>query len=324
MAFLAGTRVDGDITFTVLSHDGGGDPRRAMEAWIAPAWGSNLCRFTAGGTALIDYQPSLLKARDFTGTPVLYPTPNRVRGGAFTWDGASYRQEKRGSLVLEHGLVHSEPWQAGEPAAEAGAARLETWIDFREGEPVFTPFPFPHRLGLEFRLTLLGITVTYTITNTGTREIPFGFGLHPYFTKVSGDGGTWISLPARSVMDATSDLLPTGRLVPVIGTVFDLRKPVPVGALDLDHVFTEVRGGRHACIQHRGAGLAVELKATPDFSHLVLYTPRGERYFCLENQTCSTDAHNLYDRGFAGESGLKTVKPGAARGGSVTYAVRFD
>jgi aldose 1-epimerase len=55
----------------------------------------------------------------------------------------------------------------------------------------------------------------------------------------------------------------------------------------------------------------------------VLYTPRGERYFCLENQTCSTDAHNLFDRGFEGESGLKSVAPDGVHDGSVSYTVLF-
>jgi galactose mutarotase-like enzyme len=40
----------------------------------------------------------------------------------------------------------------------------------------------------------------------------------------------------------------------------------------------------------RDAGLAIDLEASRDFTHLVLYTPRGEKYFCLENQTCSTAA----------------------------------
>ena len=63
------------------------------------------------------------------------------------------------------------------------------------------------------------------------------------------------------------------------------------------------------------------LEASADFTHLVAYTPPGENFFCIENQTCSTDAHNLNERGFVRESGLKTVAPGATRGGSVTYAV---
>jgi len=165
--------------------------------------------------------------------------------------------------------------------------------------------------------------VTYSIHNQGEEELPFGFGLHPYFQKIAGEKGTFVCLPADLVMEATSDLLPTGRLAGVAGTICDLRRPVAVGELDLDHVFTGLRAGEHARIEYRGPGLKVSLEATPDFSHLVLYTPRGEGYFCLENQTCSTDAHNLFDRGFKGESGLKTVKPGETHRGSVTYAVSY-
>ena len=322
MQFSARTERDSDFTIAVLSHDGGGDAARAMEARIVPAFGANLCRFTVGGRNVIDFDRNLLLARDFTGTPVLYPTPNRVRNGVLRWEGRDYPQRRDGKPVLEHGLVHTEAWEAGEPAADSGGARLETWLDFNEGRALCESFPFPHRLGLSFLLTARGVTVTYSIINQGTRELPFGFGLHPYFTKLSGDEGTSISLPANAVMDATSDLLPTGRLQDVRGTIYDLRKPVPVGSLDMDNVFTGIQRGKCAVIRHHGS-LEIDLGATPDFTHLVLYTPRGEKYFCLENQTCSTDAHNLSDRGFAMESGLKTVKPGAVHSGSVTYAMRF-
>ena len=295
--------------------------RGSLEAWIVPSHGSNLVRFTVAGRAVIDFDPALLARHDYTGTPVLYPTPNRVRDGVFRWKGRDYRQLKGGTLVVEHGLAHSEPWQCGEPVIETDGVRLETWLDFRPGAAVFEAFPFPHRLGLEFRVGARGLTVTYTIRNQGESELPFGFGLHPYFQKLAGEEGTFVCLPADSVMEATADLLPTGRLVPVEGTPYDLRRPMAVGNLDLDHVFTGILAGEHARIEYRRLGLTVRLEATPDFSHLVLYTPRGEGFFCLENQTCSTDAHNLYDRGFARESGLKTVPPGQTRQGSVSYSL---
>jgi aldose 1-epimerase len=324
MHFSARTERDPDFTFAVLSHDGGGDAARAMEAWIVPACGANLCRFSVGGRNVIDFDRALLLAHDFTGTPVLYPTPNRVRSGVFRWDGNDYRQCRGGKPVLEHGLAHTEEWAASEPTANGDGARLETWLDFTEGSERHQSFPFPHRLGLSFLLTARGIAITFSITNRGTRTLPFGFGLHPYFTKLGGDEGTLVSLPANAVMEASPDLLPTGRLTDVGGTPFDLRAPVAVGTLDLDHVFTRLRRGAPARIQHRAAGFSIDLEATRDFTHLVLYTPRAEKYFCLENQTCSTDAHNLADRGFAGESGLKTVKPDAVHAGTVAYAVRFQ
>jgi aldose 1-epimerase len=122
-------------------------------------------------------------------------------------------------------------------------------------------------------------------------------------------------------MEATPDLLPTGRLLDVQGTPFDLRSPRALGSLDLDHVFTRLTSGGGARIEYRSIGMSVDLEATPDFTHAVVYSPKGEGFFCLENQTCSTDAHNLFDRGFHRESGLKTVPPRGLRKGTVTYSV---
>jgi aldose 1-epimerase len=270
---------------------------------------------------VIDFDPALLAANDYTGTPVLYPTPNRVRDNRFTWKGRVYPQRRAGRDIGEHGLAHLEAWEHEPPAAGAGEARFAAWLDCLHGSPMFEAFPFPHRLGLAFTLTGRGIRVEYAIENRGVEELPFGFGLHPYFMKLDGEGGTFASLPAAAVMEATPDQLPTGRLIEVAGTALDLRRPVAVGTLDLDHVFTRVEPGRYARVEYRASRLAVDLEATVDFSHLVLYTPRGERFFCLENQTCSTDAHNLHARGLAELSGLKTVAPGAVHRGSVTYAV---
>jgi aldose 1-epimerase len=271
------------IEAVVLAHDGGGDIERKMEAWIVPGYGSNLCRFSVGGNNIIDFDPQLLLKHDYTGTPVLYPTPNRVRNGLFRWRDRSYRQTKRGTLVVEHGLVHGENWKYSDPVVETDSAILRTWIEFRKGNPAFEAFPFTHRLTLEFRLSSRELAVTYAIENQGNEEVPFGFGLHPYFMKLSGDERTFVTLPADSVMDYTSDLLPTGRLIDVKGS----------------------------------------LEASEDFSHAVLYSPRGEDFFCLETQTCSTDAHNLFDRGFTHESGLKTVSPGKTHQGFVTYSITF-
>lgn len=45
-------------------------------------------------------------------------------------------------------------------------------------------------------------------------------------------------------------------------------------------------------IEYKTLGIKVVLKASEEFSNIVLYTPRGKEYFCIENQTCSTDAKN--------------------------------
>lgn len=74
-----------------------------MECIIAPEYGSNLCRFIVDGNAIIDFDKELLKQKDYTGTPVLYPTPNRVRNGVFTFKGKIFNQVKKMNQFLNTG-----------------------------------------------------------------------------------------------------------------------------------------------------------------------------------------------------------------------------
>lgn len=311
-----------NLEFIVLGYQNYTNPEKSPEIWVLPSRGSNMCRFSLGNKNIIDFEMDLLVAGDYTGTPVLYPTPNRVRNGIFRYQGTLYNQIKRGEPVFEHGLVHDEIWEFSEPVVENESVYFKTWIDFKKSSPLFEAFPFQHRLLLEFRLQDDGVKITYQIENRDEQDLPFGFGLHPYFMKLSGDENTTLSLPAGLVMDYTSDLLPTGRLIEVDQTIYDLKTPVKIGALDLDHVFTGIATGEYGEIEYRNWGMKLTLAATEDFSHLVVYSPRGKNYFCVENQTCSTDAHNLYDRGFVRESGLKFVATGKVHRGFVQYTVK--
>ena len=101
------------------------------------------------------------------------------------------------------------------------------------------------------------------------------------------------------------------------GQFFDVRQFRSVGDLDLDHVYTGMIPGLSPMIEYGGLGLGIALEAGPSHTHLVCYAPKGEPYVCIENYTCSTDAHNLFDRGYAAESGLKVVPAGG------TYADRI-
>ena len=313
------TDVKNRLELIVIGYRNEKNSESSMEAWITPSIGSNLCRFIVDGKKVIDFDAELLEKMDYTGTPVLYPTPNRVRNGVFLNNGRIFNQVKNGERIFEHGLVHNEAFKCSEPLVQDTCVEFTTWIDFEEGGELFEAFPFRHRLSLEFKITQESLQVTYTIKNSDDKEIPYGFGLHPYFMKLSGDEETYIKLPAEYVMDYTSDLLPTGRLIHVDGTIYDLRQPIKTASLDLDHVFTGIGAGKFAEVEYKTEGLRILLSSSEDFSHLVVYSPRGMNYICIENQTCSTDAHNLYDRGFKSESGLEFVPPGSSKSGYVEY-----
>ncbi len=127
-------------------------------------------------------------------------------------------------------------------------------------------------------------------------------------------------------MEADQGLLPTGRLLDVHSTMyamFDLNQPTPVGHLKLDHVYTDLPTPREAWIDYHGLNLRLGITASEDFTHAVIYTLGQGPYFCLENQTCSTDAINLHERGMQDIAHLLEVRPGEEASGFIRYTVEF-
>ena len=72
-------------------------------------------------------------------------------------------------------------------------------------------------------------------------------------------------------------------------------------------------------VEYPKLGLKVYMDSTDEFTHMQVFTPKGKPFFCVEKQTCSTDAPNLHARGFAEEAHLLTVKPGEVQEGQVDF-----
>ncbi len=302
-----------------LSYKPKNSEEKPLIASIAPELGSNLFSLVWGGHRIIVSKSQLLEKCGFTGCFVLFPTPNRVRNFAYSWQGRDIPVKKRGNVVQIHGLVFDEPWRFTKPVVTRRGVSFQTVIAISKKSPLFEAFPFPCLLMLEYKLYPNGIYVTYTVTNNGSSELPFGFALHPYFNRLSGSDKTYIMVPAKSWMEAPSDtLLPTGKLIPVDGKPYDLRKPVPLKKLHLDHVYTNMEPNRYASIDYQTQRIKVQLKTSKDFTHVVVYTGDSDAV-CIENQTCSTDAHNLNAAGLIKESHLMIVKPKQSHSGFINY-----
>ncbi len=85
--------------------------------------------------------------------------------------------------------------------------------------------------------------------NRGEGELSYGIAIHPYFSKREQE--VKISVPAASVMEMTEEKIPTGKLIPAGETVPDLRTPVLVDGLSLDHVYTDCPAGAYAEIFYK-------------------------------------------------------------------------
>jgi aldose 1-epimerase len=323
-AFSAATVTDAGTgwAIVVLRHERRG---RRLEARLAAAAGGNLFSLAVGRDGVdqeLLHQPETLAelTQHRSGTPVLFPTPNRVRDARMTFAGRSFGFAPNSEANFIHGLVRDRPWQAQRPRAGAASASVSLFIDWSASQPEFARFPIRHRLTVTYTLRSSGLRIAYAVENQAAEPLPFGFGLHPFFRAPARRSDALLVVPASHYMEAEA-MLPTGRLLPVAGTRFDLRKPTPLDALALDDAYTGLIPGRAPGFVRRDLGLRVTLAGSRPFTHVVVYTPAAHPFFCIENQTCSTDAHNLWARGLHKESHLIVVAPRQIARGAADWTV---
>ncbi len=291
---------------------------------VIPEAGCNAYSWQVRGVELFHTPEQLADVAGFGyGNPVLYPTPNRVRDARLRLGDLDLEFSPNNGPNFLHGLVHSAAWSVVATSQDEQSASLECELAFEPGTEAYRWFPLAHKLRLKVEVRSQSVRWTYTVDNSaGAKPVPFGFALHPYFRYLNGRAETEITIPATHLMESV-DLLPTGKLLPLEGSEFDARTGKSLRGFVADDVYFGLQPKHPARIEFHERGIGIVLTASEDFTHMVVYTPPGRPFFCMENQTCSTDAHNLYARGLERESHLLFAAAGESVSGFVEYACRF-
>ena len=279
----------------------------SMEVFVNPADGMNIYQIDWEGRHMIDWEEARYQRKATYGVPVLYPTPNRSENLKIQAYGKQYDARM-------HGLVKNLPFQVKTAETDGQAALVTGVLEWNEKQPDFAMFPFPSTLSITVKALPDEVVWSYQVDNRGEGELSYGIAIHPYFSKREQE--VKISVPAASVMEMTEEKIPTGKLIPAGEPVPDLRTPVLVDGLSLDHVYTDCPAGAYAEIFYKDC--KVKLEATEEFGHIVVFTPDAP-FFCVENQSCSTDCFNLFAKGYARESGLQAVHAGQKKSGEVRF-----
>jgi aldose 1-epimerase len=151
-----------------------------------------------------------------------------------------------------------------------------------------------------------------TVTNPSADDLPFGFGIHPYFRLPLGPTGdlahTAVLIPASELW-VLQDLVPTGDRR-AVDERLDFRKGQPIKDLKLDDVLAGLAfdGDRCTCrLVDRDNKAEFRLSFDRNFREVVLYTPPGDPgVISIEPYTQTTDAINLQARGI--DAGLRVLK----------------
>ncbi|TWU09592.1 Aldose 1-epimerase [Symmachiella macrocystis] len=309
--------IDADTGWRVITAQAGQTKIR-----VVPAAGFNVFSIEHAGRELLKTPPTLADLPGVSyGAPLLYPSPNRVRNAQFTFADKTYHFDANDGTNFIHGLVHNVPWTVRRTEVDAHQAVIEAELVFAPGNKHYEAFPLKHTLRVAVTVRAEGVSWEYEVDNThGKSKVPFGFALHPWILYQGERKNTFLTIPAAHWMEA-ENLLPTGKLVDLEGTAFDARAAKSLEGFVIDDVYSGMQSDHPTVADFRDVGIQLSLVASDDFTHLVVYTPENKNWFCVENQTCSTDAHNLYQQGLKAESHLLVAEPGETLSGTVHYRI---
>lgn len=315
--------IEGEKSY-LLGYEKENDNEHNILIKVSPTLGNNLYCFRVDEFEVIHYDSYFSLTSYYTGNPILYPFPNRLRNCFYKFDGNNYWQQKNGIPVFLHSLVYDESWEYNEPIINEDYVRLETWINVTKKHPIYEGFPWEHKLTIIFEVNKKGFDIKYKVENLSNKTLPFGISYHTFFKKLCGNENSFIRVPAKHMMELSEELLPTGKLLKVDGKDFDLRNPTPPSHLDLDNCFTSMIKDERVYIDYPNIGLRIYMDATDDFTHMQVFTPKNKPFFCVERQTCSTDAVNLDYKGYKKEAHLLRVNPKEEKEGIVNFIYEFN
>jgi aldose 1-epimerase len=298
------------------------DDTTQAQAEILPSFGFNMfdLRLPLAG----EVRPLLVAAPDFpdrpshpagNGTPVLFPFPNRIRGGRFSFHGRDFQLPATNGPNAIHGFAMEADWDVVEHKATSNEAFIVGRYQISKQSPESRSlWPADAVLQIRYGLAGLRLSMTVTVSNPIGDELPYGFGIHPYFRLPFAPGGdlarTQIVI-AASKFWVLKDFLPTGEVRPVDERL-DFRNGQPIKGLKLDDVLTGLEyQGRRGLARLVDLDKKAEFRLTFDESirELVLYTPPNKPdVLAVEPYIQSTDAINLQPMGV--DAGLRVLGRG--------------
>ncbi len=263
------------------------------------------------------------KPPSHNGIPILFPFPNRIRSGRFTWDGTEYELPESavsydGSGNAIHGYCLDKPWRIQDQSESAVTGVFRLSVDAEERVDLW-----PTDAELQVRYELKGTTLhcKFTVLNPDTKPMPWGLGTHSYFrlplsTETTADECT-VFAPVEKSRELI-DCLPTGETGDIAAGC-DLSTSPAYGTLKLDDAFSGLRTGDDGMVEtvvaDAASGRKVIQRFSSDFQELVAFTPPWTAAVCLEPYTCATDAINLHQQGI--NAGLQILEPNGTWTGSI-------
>jgi len=245
--------------------------------------------------------------RDAAGAAMFPMTPyaNRIAGNEFRFGVRTHRFEP--NVPGEPWCLHGTGWQSAWTVTSENATSAQLTLDHIEpGEP------YSYSARQEFVLIPGGLRVMTCLTNRGSRAMPFGFGLHPWWMH---EADVTLRFRATHFWLEGPGYLATDRIT--LPPELDFSQPKALPRRWRNNCYSGWDGRADVCFPLSGFGLRIE--ADPVFRHLMLYSDPDKGIFCLEPQTHATGALNRVGDNVEDDLGIIVLEPGESAQGAVSF-----
>jgi len=181
-------------------------------------------------------------------------------------------------------------------------------------------------LEVTIRLTANAVDAEIVARNVGKQDEPMAIGWHPYFNLPSGDRAqVRVHIPGMMMAQVNNydSVFPTGKLLPVAGTQYDLL--APSGAPLDNHYYDDnwshlewKNGAVTVRVVDPKAHYGVRIEGlSPEIRTIQMYSPPPAKFVAIEDQYNFADPFGKEWHGM--NTGMVTLKPGE----STTWHVRL-
>ncbi len=239
----------------------------------------------------------------------MIPYCGRIRGGSFTYWGILRKVAKNHTGFQDpiHGDGWNSVWTVIKQTNEM--AVLKMTHDKKDGG-----FPFSYSSEITYSISGGNLTIKMTVHNPAPLPMPCSLGIHPFFVK---EKDVELNFKTQLVWSNETD------------PIFDDPYPTPKawnfnGGKQLKNaIFDTCFGGfeEQARIVYPSKDICIDITTNDLFHHVVLYSPKGKNFFCLEPTTSASNAFNLAADGVIG-TGIRSIGPLQDLTGVITLKIQ--
>jgi aldose 1-epimerase len=279
---------------------------------VSPAAGGSITRYASehAGTMVEWMRPALPEAIEnrsagSTSSFPLVPFSNRIRNAAFRFRGRQIQLTQ--NFPPGPHAIHGHAWRA--PWSVVARSDADLTLEYRHAADAW---PWSYRAEQTFTLTPDALLVRFAVTNEASDPMPVGFGLHPYFVRTPR---VRVRASVGRMWRADDDEMPDELVAPPPQLTLGGTGLSP-DTTPLDNNFVDF-GGR-VSIEWPEWNARLDMTADPIYACVVVYTPPGRDFFCVEPVTNCIDGFNLAEMGRA-DTGLIVLAASDTAAGDVTF-----